>query len=362
LDPLIDRAGQAISLGVREVAVRLLLDAASFARAAECLVKASGLRMSEETLRQLAESEGRRVIAAQEGEQLAFDWEAKDCTVATPSGASTTRVYMGSDGVMVPTVTDAEKQKRRAKALERRKKLPRRPGVRRRRLASPKRGSDERFKEMKLVQVYDQSRNRRLVRATRQGPKAAGRIMRQQLVGIKARGAVERIALVDGAPWIARQIEQRQPPFTALTLDFFHLSQHVHEARRAVFGEMDIAGSAWADKLLTTIKHEGYDPFWRQLTEQRAKVRAPAKRDGLDALMQYVAARRDMLDYPRHLAQGWDIGSGPTESMCKALTQRIKGRGKRWDADNAEAVMALEGLLQSHQWSRWWAHRHQAAA
>jgi hypothetical protein len=40
----------------------------------------------------------------------------------------------------------------------------------------------------------------------------------------------------------------------------------------------------------------------------------------------YSSARRDMLDYPRHAKAGWDIGSGPTESMCKALTQRVKGR------------------------------------
>lgn len=186
--------------------------------------------------------------------------------------------------------------------------------------------------------------------------------MRQGLVGLLARGAVERIALVDGAPWIARQIEQRHPPFTALTLDFWHLSQHVHEARRTLWGEADAAGTTWADELLTTIKRQGYDPFWQKLTELRAKLRSPAKRASMDHLMHYVASRRDMLNYPKHLAAGWDIGSGPTESMCKALTQRIKGRGKRWDSDNAEAMMALEGLLQSNTWSPWWTHRLQHAA
>ncbi len=362
LDASIDKAGQAISLGVREVAVRLSLDAASFTRAAECLLKASGLRMSDETLRKLAESEGQRVIAAQEAEQLEFDWHAKDCQVMGQDGKLTTRLYLGADGVMVPTVTDAEKQKRRAKAMARRKKLPRRKGLRRRRLPAMKRGTDEHFKEMKLVTFYDQSREHRLVRATRKGPKEAGRLMRQGLVGLLARGAGERIALVDGAPWIARQIEQRHPPFTAITLDFWHLCQHVHEARRTLFGETDADGKAWADRVLQTIREEGYDPFWRELTQQRGKLRSPVKRQSMDRLMHYVAARRDMLNYPRHAKAGWDIGSGPTESMCKALTQRVKGRGKRWDSDNAQAMMALEGLLQSHLWPQWWTHRLQNAA
>jgi hypothetical protein len=43
--------------------------------------------------------------------------------------------------------------------------------------------------------------------------------------------------------------------------------------------------------------------------------------------------------------------------MCKALTRRLKGRGMRWNADNAEAVMALEALMQSDAWSTWWQHR-----
>lgn len=359
---MIDAAGQAISLGVRELACRLSLDAASFARAAECLLKASGLAMSDETLRKLAESEGRRAIAAQEAEQLEFDWHGRDCHVVSPSGAPTTRLYLGADGVMVPTVTDDEKHKRRAKAIERRKKLPRRKGVRRGRLPALKPGADEHFKEMKLVTFYDQSREHRLVRVTRKDPKEAGRIMRQGLVGLLARGAVERIGLVDGAPWIARQIEQRRPPFTAVTLDFWHLSRHVHDTRRTLFGEIDAQGLAWAGEVLEAIKRRGYEPFWQKLTEQRAKLRSPTKRESLDRLMHYVASRRDMLQYPRHLAAGWDIGSGPTESMCKALTQRIKGRGKRWDADNAEAMMGLESLLQSHLWSRWWTHRLRHAA
>jgi hypothetical protein len=53
-----------------------------------------------------------------------------------------------------------------------------------------------------------------------------------------------------------------------------------------------------------------------------------------------------MIKYPEFLAKGWQIGSGPTEATCKTLTARLKGSGMRWDADNAEAVMALEALTQ----------------
>jgi hypothetical protein len=61
-----------------------------------------------------------------------------------------------------------------------------------------------------------------------------------------------------------------------------------------------------------------------------------------------------MIDYPRFRANGWRIGSGPTESQCRVVPGRVKGPGKRWDADNAEAVMALEAVQQSDQWRTYW--------
>jgi len=44
---------------------------------------------------------------------------------------------------------------------------------------------------------------------------------------------------------------------------------------------------------------------------------------------------------PEFRAKSWQIGSGPTEAECKTTTRRVKGRGCRWNTDNAEAMMAL---------------------
>jgi len=74
--------------------------------------------------------------------------------------------------------------------------------------------------------------------------------------------------------------------------------------------------------------------------------------------MNYVAERRDMIRYVEFEKQGWDIGSGPTESQCKATTRRIKGRGMRWNHCNAEHMMQLEALYQSRAWGKWWSTRY----
>jgi hypothetical protein len=360
-DDLIDAAGRTVSLGVVELACRLSLDAHSFERAAGNLLAAARLQMSSEKLREVVESEGKLLQRAQECEQLEFDWHASDCRIEgdIQKGCTraTTRVYVGSDVVQVPTVTEAEKLKRRAKAQERRRRLPRRRGVRRRPLPAVKRGSDQTWKEFKLVVMYDQDQRHRLVRSTRRNHKHAGKIMRQMSALLRLRAADEKIALVDGAEWIRKQMQQNLPCLDVLTLDCFHLAQHVHQTASEVFGEGEESAKQWAERVMSAMKHEGYQQAWEILVELRTRTRARNKRKAIDHLMHYVAERRAMLNYVLHYSRGWDIGSGPTESMCKALTRRLKGRGMRWDADNAEAVMALEALMQSDGWDKWWQQR-----
>jgi hypothetical protein len=79
-----------------------------------------------------------------------------------------------------------------------------------------------------------------------------------------------------------------------------------------------------------------------------------AKRQAALGLLNYMSERDDMIHYQESRERGRQIGSGPTESMCKATRQRVKGRGMRWDADNAEALMAIEALEQSGGWQAYW--------
>ena len=108
--------------------------------------------------------------------------------------------------------------------------------------------------------------------------------------------------------------------------------------------------------MLHTLRHEGYDPFLQQLLDWRAPLRGNNRR-AADDLLKYVTTRQEMILYEKCDPRGWDVGSGPMESMCGVTTDRIKGRGRRWDLDNAEAMMALEALYQSTGlWDRYWAN------
>ena len=75
-----------------------------------------------------------------------------------------------------------------------------------------------------------------------------------------------------------------------------------------------------------------------------------------ESLRHYVTERQPMIRYPEFRSRGWQIGSGPTESECKTTTHRVKGRGRRWDSDNAEGMMALACLDDSRMWQTYWAN------
>lgn len=345
IDRLLDEAEATISQGVREMACRLNEGATSFQQTAENLKRAAHLEVSKETLRELIESEAKQVQRKFQRGELSADWTVQECR--TPSGV--TRVYEGCDGVKVPLITEVEKQKRRAAVREKR----RRRGRKCKPLPRLRQGADQAYKEFRIVNFYDETQEHRYVGATSGDHEAAGRLMQRMAWQIELPKADEKIATIDGAPWIRNQIELHGV-VDHIGLDFYHLRENVQKARRSVFGEESEEGKCWLEELMHVFRHDGYGAAWDRLVTWRTPLRRH-KREAADRLMQYVAERHPMIRYPEFRAKGWQIGSGPTEAECKTTTHRVKGRGRRWDSSNAEAMMALACLHDSHLWHNYWA-------
>lgn len=359
---------ESISFGVREMACRLNNNGTSFDSTADNLYRTSQVRMSGEQLRLVVEEMGRTVLVAQRTNTIPPAFQASECSVPSavcpaerphpqtlPGDApqpARTRIYIGCDGVMVPTITEEEKIKRRKRVCEKRQRC----GHKCRPLPPRTKGTDQPFKEFKAITFYDESRKHWHEGLFYQKRSATGATLRREARRLNVLEADERIAVVDGALWIRNEL-QEQPidlSLSGLGLDFYHLSENVHRCRRAVFSENDPAGTAWADNLMHSFKHHGYEATWEELTTWRGSLRSPIKRAAATRLLNYVFERREMINYPEFLQHGWDIGSGPTESRCKTSTARLKGRGKRWNSRNAEAVAALTTLQDSGQWAHFW--------
>ena len=236
-DRWLDEAEATISEGVREMACRLNQDSGSFKKTAANLARAAHWSIGKEALRQLVEREGKLVLRAGQRAELQPEWTAEDCR--TETGVS--RLYLGCDGVQVPLVTEVEKQKRRTKIREKR----RRRGRRCLPLPRATAGADQTYKEFKVANFYDETMTHRYVGVTSGNHEAAGRLMQRMACQLELSKAQEKVANVDGAPWIRNQIEFHGL-VDAIGLDFYHLRENVQKSRRIVFGEESVQGQGMA--------------------------------------------------------------------------------------------------------------------
>ena len=342
-----------VSPGAREILCRLGM-VQDFRQAADDAARIGNVPVGKEKLRQLVEAEAATITRARNGGELRAAWTSADAKLDDKRKDSPTRVYAGVDGVMAPTVTQSEKDKRRRNQSIRRQQRSASGVGNAKPLPPARQGSDERYKEMKIGLFYDQRKRHRHAFVTDGDSDAFGPLLKGHAAQVAFEQADDCISLTDGAKWIAGQICQMLLLIKVMLLDFYHLSQHVHAAARCCLGETQEAKD-WTAARLKELKELNVMPVLAAIDALGKKVRAPAKREGLQGLRGYLIARLDMLDYRTALAKGYDIGSGPTEAMCKTLTLRLKRPGMKWDRDHAAAMMNLTALYDSGQAKTYWA-------
>jgi hypothetical protein len=355
LDAVAGIAESRVTPGALQICCRMGM-VQDFAQGSEDAQQIGGLPIGKERLRQVVEAEATRITDVRQENRLPASWTVPG-TAPTPQG--THRGYVGVDGVMAPMVTQAEKDKRRAAHRTRRRQRAAQGRPNLKPLPAARPGSDHSYKEMKIGVLYDQDKAHRHAFATEKTHEAFGPLLKTYAAQVHLDQADESLSLTDGAPWIATQINGALTFLTLMLLDFFHLGQHVFAAARDSFGDTP-AAHEWAKARLDEFKTLGVLPVLAAIDALSKTCRAVAQRESLRKLRQYIVERNDMMDYRTALARGWDIGSGPTEAMCKNLTLRLKRPGMKWDAKNATAMMNLTALYESGQAKAYWNARKAA--
>lgn len=163
----------------------------------------------------------------------------------------------------------------------------------------------------------------------------------------------ELSVMADGARWIWDQAAKRLSPHAHWCVDVYHLSQHLHDCAKAIFGEGPPA-RAWADdRLGHLLAHDGVGLI-RRLVDERQAIHHK-RRPPLDRLLAYLNDNCDGLWYRQRLAAGLPIGTGLIEGGCKNLIgARLKANSARWRVRRVERIGALRCLDYSGQWSAYW--------
>lgn len=180
--------------------------------------------------------------------------------------------------------------------------------------------------------------------------------LRRQAAQVGWDQAEQQIALSDGGSGLENFI-RKNFPLAECILDFWHAADHLTELGLALDphdeGRRQERVRGWCRQL----KHQGGEAMLSTLEQlELGDVSAAARAAHADCV-RYFENHRHRMDYPRYLANGWQIGSGPVESACKTVVaNRLKGSGMRWGEDGSDAVCHLRALYLSEpgQWEAFW--------
>lgn len=182
-------------------------------------------------------------------------------------------------------------------------------------------------------------------------------------LGVGYRHAKQRVFLADGARWLW-ELAALHFPEAIQILDWYHLTEYVHAAAAALFGEGTKEAKAWSELRLTELWEGRWRDTVEQLTDLHKSLRAKNKREALRKFKQYVTNNQTRIDYPRYRELGLQVGSGRVEGACKSLVgARCKQAGMRnWTRSGAQGVLRLRAALQTGDFNALWTHHLQSAA
>jgi hypothetical protein len=156
----------------------------------------------------------------------------------------------------------------------------------------------------------------------------------------------ETVILSDGATWIRNMAEECFPDAQQI-LDFFHLSENVHEYAKHYFGMDESKSKPWAERICGELRKSRYPAVLREL-ETHDKVNMAGCSVNL---LGYITNNIRNIDYASYEQKGYFIGSGAIESGNKVvLQQRLKQAGMRWNVETAQNLLTLKAKAESGLW------------
>jgi hypothetical protein len=199
--------------------------------------------------------------------------------------------------------------------------------------------------------------------ASLEGQAAPGEPLRRQAGQVGMDRADRWIAISDGGAGLEDWLRVHFGRVDAVILDFYHASEHLAELAKVWHGPETEAAREQHRRWAHRLKHEGGAAVLKELQELSLPNRK-ALREVHRATRVYFENQVHRMDYPRYVARGWQIGSGPVEAACKrVINQRLKGTGMRWSRSGSEGVARLRALFLSErsQWEAYWTHRQKVA-
>jgi hypothetical protein len=174
------------------------------------------------------------------------------------------------------------------------------------------------------------------------------------------REAEEVVYIGDGAGWI-RTEHHRHFGRGIFIVDWYHLSEHVWDCGKRLFGEGTGATENWVAHGLNWLWDGWTKKVLDDLKKQRRRHRG-RKRQAIERLHHYISVNEQQMRYDVFRAAGYDVGSGAVEAACKHVVgKRLKQCGMIWSRAGSSATLALRITWLNNRWEQLWSQKPMAA-
>ena len=231
------------------------------------------------------------------------------------------------DGAMVPTRPESAKGSR--------------PGRRRQRAHRARwKGEYREAKGFRLFLVDEE----RIVHLISWHQVANDKELGQALKRLKDDGRIPedqvRLCVIgDGASWIWKWAEELFPSARQV-LDFYHLSQYLHEVAQTQYADDPSRACEWLEATMARLNcNEAAGVLWGL---QRMQPVSDEATKAIQAAVSYLTEHLSRLDYGSHRKGGYPIGSGAIESAHRFVAHaRLKRSGAWWYEESSNHMLAL---------------------
>jgi hypothetical protein len=319
-------AKHAWSRQTAEHALRLGVEIASYARAAESFTALTGVGMSKSSLQRLVGEYGRGVVRAQAAEARSMvevpkhEEEVMWREAVQPESEV---MSVSSDGVLIHLREEGWKEVKTMSVSAVTSEV------------NPESGE----REVALTQ-----------HSCRAGLWDAATFTQHHWAEACRRGVDQARTVVcvsDGAAWIWAMVFQCFATRIEI-LDWWHALQRLWTIAQHHFATAT-AATAWVETQQAALAQSRLRHIVQQV--RALYPRGQPLPDPIRQAVAYLFHNRRRIDYAAFRQAGYPIGSGAIESACKVVVQqRIKQAGMRWSREDAQAMLALRCLLLSQRW------------
>lgn len=320
-DALLRFLNHNVSWPLAKVCSRLAAQIPSFDDAGEHLAEDYRVRLAKETIREIAEAAGARVLEQEDAQRQRVMQRQAPLPETEKQPA---KAYVFADGTTVHSAGD--------------------------------------WHEIRVMTVAtEDGAGNPLERHSRARFLAVEEVAWTLLLLARAAGyqhAQQRAFIADGAAWLWK-LHQAYFRNATPILDWYHLAEHVHKAANVLHGQGSEEAKQWARRIKDELWEGRVAKGLTLVQQDYAKIRSPTKRAALQELLTYLENNQKHMDYARYREQGLPVGSGQVEAQCKTLVgARCKQAGMRnWTYPGAEAILRLRAAKQDGSFNELWSSK-----